>query len=83
MWGIASNEAHDTVVSFGDALGLTFPILEDSDGAVIEAYAQQTAFGDAIYPQDWIIGSDGTVVYVNNGYEPDEWAVVLEKELGG
>ncbi len=83
MWGIASREDNDTLVQFRDALGLTFPILEDTDGAVIAAYAQQTAFGDAIYPQDWIIGSDGTVVYVNNGYEPDAWAVVLEKELGG
>ena len=35
----------------------------------------------AAFPQDWIIGSDGRVAYVNNAYEPDEMIDVIEREL--
>lgn len=83
VWGIASREPHELVAHFRDQLGLTFPILEDTNGAVVDTYAQLTAFESTVYPQDWIIGADGTVRYVNNGYQPDEWALILEAELGG
>lgn len=81
VWGIGSNETEDLLTSFRDTLGITFPILNDTDGAVHDLYVQQTEFGDSIYPQDWIIGTDGDIAYVNNGYEPDEWVLVLEGEL--
>ena len=37
------------------------------------------AFPTAAYPQDWIVGPDGTILYVNNGFEPDEMRFVLER----
>lgn len=81
VWAIASNEAQEVVRDFRDYFGLTFPILLDSDGAVIEDYSQAAAFPTAAYPQDWIIGADGKVAYVNNGYEPDEMRAVIEEQL--
>ena len=44
------------------------------------SYMMQAAFDTAAYPQDWVIGTDGRVAYVNNGYEPDEIAAVVEQE---
>ena len=39
------------------------------------------AANNRIYPQDWIIGVDGTVVHVNTVYEPEEMKAILEIEL--
>ena len=36
---------------------------------------------NSVYPQDWIIGVDGTVVYVSTSYNPDEMTEILEAEL--
>ena len=36
---------------------------------------------NSAYPQDWIVGVDGTIVYVNTQYEPDEMAQIIEAEL--
>ena len=79
VWGIAP-EPGDTIRSFRDALGLTFPLMQDTAG-VQDAYAQELAFETAAYPQDWVIGVDQTIAYKNNGYEPDEVIAVIEEEL--
>ena len=71
----------DSLIAYRDDLGLTFPILVDESGAVHDAYSQQTAFGGTIYPQDWIIGSDGRVAYIHNGYDPEAMHAILEAEL--
>ena len=71
----------ESLIAYRDDLGLTFPILVDETGAVHEAYSQQTAFGGTIYPQDWIIGSDGRVAYINNGYDPEAMQAILEADL--
>jgi peroxiredoxin len=68
------------VEEFTEQYGLTFPVLWDSDGAVIEAYGQQSAQGTA-YPQEWIIGVDGTVKYVANYYDAERLVEVIEAEL--
>ena len=81
VWGIASNESAETLSTYRDYFGLTFPILLDSDGAVIDDYSQVAAFPTAAYPQDWVIDVDGRVAYVNNGYEPDEIRAVIEEQL--
>jgi hypothetical protein len=54
----------------------------DTDGTVVETYSQAMAFPTAAYPQDWIVGTDGTVVYVNNEFELDAMVAVIESELG-
>lgn len=83
VWGIASSEPETVVQGYVDTLGLTFPILLDEDSSVIETYAQQSAFPSAAYPQDWIIGTDGVVIYVNNGFELDAIVSAIENELEG
>ena len=37
---------------------------------------------NSLYPQDWIIGADGRVRYVNTIYDPVELMAVLDAELG-
>ena len=81
VWGIGSQDSHDDLVSFRDQMGLTFPVLHDPNGQVHEDYAQQHAFAQTIYPQDWIVGVDGTIVYVNNAYEVDAMRAILDDQL--
>lgn len=83
VWGIASFESTETLTRFRDAYGITFPILVDADGAVSDVYNQLMAFPSAAYPQDWIVGTDGRVVYVNNAFELSEMVTVIEAELAG
>jgi peroxiredoxin len=84
VWGIGSpgykSETEDALRAFRDAFGLTFPILLDNDGSVMEAYSQD-AFEVSPYPQDWVIGADGRVAYVNTAYEADEIRAIVEEEL--
>lgn len=81
VWAIASREPDATVQAFVDYYGVELPVLLDRDGAVIDAYALQRAFPDTIYPQQWLVGADGRVVYANNGYEPDELVAAIERAL--
>ena len=81
VWGISSRESASAVESFRDYFGLTFPILLDESGAVLDDYSQAAAFPTAAFPQDWVIGTGGEVAYVNNGYEPDELRAVVEEQL--
>ncbi len=83
VWGVASRENEETLRRFRDAYGVTFPILVDADGSVGEVYRQLSAFPSAAYPQDWIIGTDGQVAYLNNGFELEAMTAVVERELAG
>ncbi|MFT5685800.1 MAG: peroxiredoxin [Myxococcota bacterium] len=80
VWGIASADSESDVATFAEQYGITFPLLIDNKG-VHQEYAQQTPFPSAAYPQDWVIGADGTVVYVNNGFELDAMLSAIESEL--
>lgn len=70
--------------TYAESLGLTFPILLDSDGSVDRLYDLEFAFPTGAYPQDFVVGTDGRIVYASN--EPDveaiEEAVVRELEGG-
>ena len=81
MWGIASQESRTTVREFVDRLGITYPVLLDREGRVNADYAQEMAFPSAAYPQDWVIGTDGVVVYANNGFELDAMVSAIDNEL--
>ena len=81
VFGIASGESNEVVESFVDRLGLTYPILMDRDSQVNRDYAQEMAFPSAAYPQDWVIGTDGVVVYANNGFELDAMRTAIDNEL--
>ena len=39
------------------------------------------AFPTGAYPQDWVIGTDGLVVYANNRFELEEMTTAIEREL--
>lgn len=81
VWGIASGEQRDVVRSYAEQLGITFPVLLDFDGAVNSAYDQEWPFPTGAYPQDWVIGTDGVIIYTNNTFELDEIIAAIEREL--
>ena len=62
-------------------MGITFPILFDDGGVVHTDYNPGQNTTNSVYPQDWIIGVDGTVVYVSTSYNPEEMMEILEAEL--
>ena len=84
VWGIGSpgknGETEESLAEFRDAFGLTFPILVDHDGTVMEAYSQD-AFDISPYPQDWVIGVDVRVAYVDTAHEAEEIKAIVEEEL--
>jgi len=62
-------------------MGLTYPVLYDEGAVVYEDYNQQAAFNATVFPQQWLIGADGVVRYVNNAYEPDALIAAIEEAL--
>ena len=71
---------------FATALELAALGREDewgTTGEALDAYTQNAPFESGAYPQDWVIGTDGRVAYLNNSYEPDEIIETLESELAG
>jgi len=81
VWGIASEDSEENVIPYVEYLGLSFPILMDPGGVVHQGYAQEFAFPTAAYPQDWVIGTDGLVVYANNRFELGDVIGAVEQEL--
>jgi len=81
VWGIGSQDELDNLTTFASQMGLTFPVLYDEEGAVQELYNPGAVPTNSIYPQDWVIGADGAVKYVNTIYDPDEMIAVIEAEL--
>lgn len=81
VWGIASRESDEAVRAFVERLGITFPVLLDRDGNVNREYALEMAFPTAAYPQDWVIGTDGTIVYGSNSFELDAIEAAIDGEL--
>ena len=81
IWGIAPDDAYGTLTTFSDEMGLSFPILYDEGGVVHDAYNAGSKTTNSIYPQDWIIGGDGAVLYVNTAYDPEQMIAVIEAEL--
>ena len=81
IWAISSSESQETLESFRDALGLTFPVLMDSSGDVQGRYRVSPDVRNAAYPQEFIVDPDGYIAYVNNAYEPDEIAAVFDELL--
>ena len=81
VWGIASDDYYDSVVFYTEQLGLSFPVLFDEGGVVNTSYNSGPKFTNSRFPQDWVIGVDGTVVYVSNQYDPEVMTHVIEQEL--
>ena len=81
VWGMGADDPFATLQKFQEEMGLTFPILYDEGGLVHEDYNTGKNATNSVYPQDWIVGVDGTVVYVNNVYEPEEMMEILDAEV--
>ena len=81
MWGIASQDNESSLAQFITHYGLTFPILFDASGSVHNKYQQHMAFPSAAYPQDWVIDTNGKIIYINNGYELDSMIDSIEQSL--
>jgi peroxiredoxin len=85
VWGVGvdinQGDTLESVTDFRDQMGVTYTVLYDENGVVYEDYNQQAEFGGTIFPQQWLIGADGTVIYVNNAYEPDALIATIEEAL--
>lgn len=82
VWGIGPDDDFDTLVTYQQQYGISFPILFDELGMVHEQYNQQRAFQGTVYPDEWIIGADGKVVYISAGYDYAAMKAIVEQELG-
>ena len=80
VWGIGSQDGYEDLVGFRDQMGVTFPILFD-EGARVQAQYEQVRARASVYPQDWIIGPDGVVLYVNNAYDAEAMSAIIESAL--
>ena len=81
MWGIGSQDDFATLAGFTKQMGLSFPVLWDDGSAVKADYDPGKTPTNSVYPQDWIIGVDGTIAYVGTQYEPEEMHAILDHEL--
>ncbi len=81
VWGIASEDDVETLTTFRDQMGLTFPILFDGGGTVHSSYGQLRHDFGTRYPQDWIIGPDGRVLYFNDEYDHEAMTAIIEAHL--
>jgi peroxiredoxin len=82
IWAIGPEDEFAQLAAYTEQLGLTYPVLYDPEG--LEAHSQYLIEGtttNSVFPQDWIIGVDGTVRYVSTAYEPSHMIAVLEEEL--
>jgi len=84
VWAIASEEHNDTAAAgFADALDLSMPVLYDEGGVVHADYVTLSEVPSAAYPEEWIIGADGTIVYHAALYDYSAVVDVIESELAG
>lgn len=83
VWGLAGKSEDAGVVrDYVEKLGLTFPILFDDTEEVIDEYTVKSFGQSTPYPQDVLVGVDGTVVYTGGTWEPAAIVTALEAELG-
>lgn len=71
IWLVASEDELANLESFRELRGITLPILVDPGGRTHEQFRQVSAFEQTLYPQNWVVGRDGTIVYAANHYEPE------------
>ena len=73
MWAIFTREEAGRVRTYTESLGVEFPVLLDSTGEVDRLYDLEFAFPTGAYPQDFVVGPDGRILYASN--EPDVEAI--------
>lgn len=82
VWGIGTQDTQENVELFTKQFGPTFPVLFDDQGVVFRtSYLMDTLFGTSLFPQLWVVGVDGTLVYSSNQHDLDALLEVLDAEL--
>ena len=81
VWAIGPQDGLSNLQTFQEQMGVTYPILYDDGGLAHAEYNPGQKTTNSVYPQDWIIGPDGNVLYVNTAYEPNEMIAVIEAAL--
>ena len=69
LLGINRDEPVETVVSFAQKTGVTYPIGLDPKAAIFELYAEK----DAGITRNVIIGKDGRIAMLTRLYDPEEF----------
>ena len=84
MWAIGSEENNvEALEQFADALDIAMPVLYDDGGVVHADYVTLSEVPSAAYPEEWIVGTDGTIVYHAAHYDYAAVIDVIEAELAG
>ena len=79
VWLVASVD-HPTVLEpFVEQRGITLPVLVDPDAAAYAEWQQAQDF-QTLFPQNWVVDADGTLVYASTHYEPD---AIMAATAGG
>ena len=81
VWGIGSEDALATLQAAKEQMGLTYPILYDEGATVKASYNPGDKATNSMYPQDWIVGVDGTIIYVSTVYDPTTMIALIEGEI--
>lgn len=69
---ISRGETKKTVEAFRKQNGYTFPMGLDPKQTIYKKYASN------YIPRNFVVGKDGKVIYVSVGYEPKEFAEMVE-----
>lgn len=80
--GLGGNEEGvKTLDQFRKQLGLTFPILFDATGEVVETWTVKSLFQILPYPQDFVVAPDGTIAYADDQWDPGALTAALDQLL--
>ena len=71
----------EDILTYVEDLGITFPIFQDHARESVQSYPSEAPFPTGMFPQDWIINSDGIIIYHNNKLEMEAIQEILEAEL--
>jgi peroxiredoxin len=86
MFAISSSvigpEDLDNLAAFTTSMGLTMPILIDSDAQLYDDYSINDPDAFSPYPREYIIDSSGTVIYTSSNIDIVAMQEVLDQQLG-
>ena len=84
-WSLSSSvigtEDPDNLAGYVEGLGLTMPILLDASTTVYDDYRIESEEGFAPYPREYIIGRDGTLLYLAADIDVPAMQAILDAEL--
>jgi peroxiredoxin len=78
---VIGTEDPDNLAGYVEGLGLTMPILLDASTTVYDDYRIEFEEGFAPYPREYIIGRDGTLLYLAADIDVPAMQAILDVEL--